>query len=297
MPLVSICIPAYNADKFISKALSSVREQSFTDWEIIIVEDGSKDNTEKMVTEIADKIQQPVHFHRHEKNMGLPATRNSGIKKAAGKYVALLDADDYWKSNHLESILALFEKDNADIVHSGSILFDSDTGKELSIRAPKPEQEKEFLISLYNHSYIIQPSSAVIKRNVFERIEYFDTDFKICDDMEFWFRAARSDCWFIYSGQQSCHYRKHGNALSSKSAELVEEIAQVYQKHLGWSAFPMNFQIKTTSRAFANAGRMHFRQNPNRSASCYFKAWKINPVQLQFFALALLGKVKATFSL
>ncbi len=296
MPLVSICVPAYNAEKYISETLSSVCNQKFADWELIVVEDGSKDNTEKLVKEIADNVQQPVHFHRHENNMGLPATRNSGIKQAAGKYVALLDADDYWKANHLESMVSLFEKYNADIIHSGSILFDSDTGKELSIRAPKPEQENEFLNSLYNHSYIIQPSSALIKRNVFERIEYFDTDFRICDDMEFWFRAARNDCRFIYSGQQTCYYRKHGRALSSKSADLVEEIAQVYKKHLGWSAFSLSLQIKTTSRAFANAGRMHFRANPTRSSSCYFKAWKINPVHLQFLALALLGKVKATFS-
>ena len=296
MPLVSICIPAYHAEKYISEALSSVCNQNFSDWELIVVEDGSDDRTEKMVNEVADKVQQPVQFHRHAKNMGLPATRNSGIKKATGKYVALLDADDYWKSNHLESIISLIEKDKADIAHSGSILFDSESGKELSIRSPKPEQETEFLNSLYDHSYIIQPSSAVINRNVFERIKYFDTDFNICDDMEFWFRAARNDCRFIYSGQKTCYYRKHENALSSNSAELVEEIAQVYLKHLGWPAYPMGFQIKTASRAFANAGRMHFGPNPSRSSSCYFKAWKINPVQLQFFALALLGKVKATFS-
>ena len=296
MPLVSICIPAYHAEKYIFEALFSVCNQKFTDWELIVIEDGSKDNTEKMVNEIADKVQQSVYFHRHAKNMGLPATRNSGIKKAVGKYVALLDADDYWKANHLESIIALFEKDNADIVHSGSILFDSETGKELSIRAPKPEQENEFLKLLYNHTYIIQPSSAVINRNVFARIENFDTDFNICDDMEFWFRAARSNCRFSYSGQQTCYYRKHKSALSSNSADLVEEIAQVYRKHLGWAAFPMSLQIKTASRAFANAGRMHFHSNPSRSSSCFFSAWKIKPVQFKYFAFALLGKVKAIFN-
>ena len=80
MPLVSICIPAYHAENYMSEALFSVCNQSFTDWELIVVEDGSKDNTEKLVNEIADKIQQPVHFYRHEINRGLPSTRNSGIK-------------------------------------------------------------------------------------------------------------------------------------------------------------------------------------------------------------------------
>ena len=289
--LVSICIPAYNADKFISKALSSVREQTFPDWELIVTEDGSEDNTEELVNDFACEIQQHVHYQRHENNQGLPATRNSGIKKAKGKFIALLDADDYWTPNHLESIVSLFKRDNAEIVHSGSILFDEESGRELSIRAPTPEQINKFPLSLYNHNYIIQPSSAVIDRNVFNRIQYFDINFKICDDLDFWFRAARSGYRILYTDQQTCYYRKHSSALSSRSRDLVEEVALVYKKHLDWSAFPLAQRLKITSRAFYSAGRMNLRSAPNKARELFIQAWKLKPVYVHLLAFSLLAGI------
>jgi glycosyltransferase involved in cell wall biosynthesis len=287
--LVSVCIPAYNADKYISKTLSSVREQSFTDWELIVTEDGSKDNTEELVNEFKSDMQQRILYQRHENNQGLPATRNSCIKKAKGKYIALLDADDYWAPDHLQSIVTLLEQGNAEIVHSGSILFDEDLGRELSIRAPTPEQINEFPLSLYNHYYIIQPSSAVIACNVFDRIQYFDLKFKICDDMDFWFRAARNDCRIVYSGEQTCYYRKHGNALSSRSVALVEEVAWVYRKHLDWTAFSLKHRLNTTSHAFASAGRMNLRNAPDKAWRLFVDAWKLKPIYMHFLAYSILA--------
>lgn len=291
MPLVSICIPAYNAEKYIAEALSSVRNQSFTDWELILVEDGSKDSTEKIVTNFAKEVSQRVIYQRHEDKQGPSASRNSCIKKADGEYIALLDADDYWAISHLETIVSHFLRSNADIVHSGSILFDDATGKELEIRAPLESQTDNFLISLYNHSYIIQPSSVVLRKKIFSKAGFFDHYFHYCEDMEYWFRAARAGCLFSYTGQNTCYYRKHDSALTAKSIKMTESFAEVYDKYLDWEAISKAVRLKKTTSAFASAGRMHFRQNPSRSSLFYYKAWKINPFQMQYFTLALIGKV------
>lgn len=297
MPLVSICIPAFKADKYISEALTSVREQCFTDWELIVTEDGSKDNLEEIVKCFANEVSQRVIFQRHKVNQGLSATRNSCIKKANGEYIALLDADDYWASTHLKTIINHILNSNADIVHSGSILFDNETGKELEIRAPLESHIDNFQNSLYSHSYIIQPSSVVIRKKVFSKIGYFDTYFRYCEDIDFWFRATRAGCVFLFTGKNTCYYRKHESALSAKSIKMAESIAEVYNKHLDWMDISRAMRLKMTTLAYASAGRMNFRKYPSRSSSFYFKAWIINPLQLHYFIFAFLGKLKATFSL
>ncbi len=79
MPALSVCVPAYNADRFLAETLESVRNQTFTDWELVVTEDGSRDGTERIVRDFAATVKQPVRYLRHEKNRGLPATRNTGI--------------------------------------------------------------------------------------------------------------------------------------------------------------------------------------------------------------------------
>ena len=91
MSKVSICIPAYNAEEYLADALESVRSQTFSDWELIVTEDGSKDRTEELVSRFAALLSQPVRYQRHSVNRGLPATRNSGLSAANSEWIALLD--------------------------------------------------------------------------------------------------------------------------------------------------------------------------------------------------------------
>src|ERR1039457_4756626 len=96
-PLVSICIPAYNAERFIPETLASVRAQTYKNWEVIVTEDGTKDSTEELLATFAKPVPQPVIYNRHEINRGLPHTRNTGIGAARGQWIAFLDADDFWE--------------------------------------------------------------------------------------------------------------------------------------------------------------------------------------------------------
>ena len=116
-PLVSVVIPVYNSELYIKKCLNSVLAQSFTDYEIIIINDGSNDNILKIIKEYQKKYSQILCFS-FIKNKGVAAARNEGIIKSSGKYIMFVDSDDYINKNMLRDMLKIAERDKADIVCS-----------------------------------------------------------------------------------------------------------------------------------------------------------------------------------
>jgi glycosyltransferase involved in cell wall biosynthesis len=288
MPLISICIPAYKAERYLEAALQSVKAQTFADWELIVTEDGSKDRAEEMVRAFAATVAQPVTYQRHEVNQGLPTTRNTGIASARGEFIALLDSDDYWAPHHLEKLVATQRAQNADLVHSGSILFDSDTGATLEHRRPSADQIAQFPVSLYAGTYIIQPSSVMVRKAVFARIGVYDTSFRYCEDLELWFRAAKNGVRFAFSGEDSCHYRKHASALSNQGAPMSIAAARAYSKHFDWPALNLTFRRARTAGLCEAAGRIHLRSDPGRAWGFFERAWQFrrNPKYLLFAWLA-----------
>lgn len=231
-PLISICIPAYNAERFLPATLESVRAQRFTDWELIVTEDGSKDATEDIVREFARSVPQPVRYDRHTQNLGLPATRNTGIASARGEWIALLDSDDVWTTGHLEAAAALMPGSPAELIHAGSVLFDSDSGRELEVRAPSSQMVTEFPRSLFNGEYVIQPSSVVLRRRLWEDVGGFDPTFRYVEDREMWIRCARTGAQFVYTGLNTCLYRKHSAAISRHGFAMALASARVYEKNI-----------------------------------------------------------------
>lgn len=105
--LVSIIMPSYNTEKYISESIESVLNQTYTSWELIIVDDCSKDDTEKIVKTYADAR---IHFYKNSKNRGAAVSRNRALKVAKGKWVAFLDSDDLWAKNKLEKQIKFMKK-------------------------------------------------------------------------------------------------------------------------------------------------------------------------------------------
>ena len=276
MPRISICIPAFNADPYLPVALESVRNQSFTDWELIVTEDGSKDGAEALVNAFSRTVEQPVVYQRHEVNQGLPATRNTGIAASRGEFVALLDADDYWAANHLQTVLDRLLETGADLGHSGSVLFDSDSGATLGLRAPSRLEIDGFPLSLFVGDYIIQPSSVVMRRSLWERAGGFDVSFRYVEDREMWLRCARVGGRFVFTGEATCYYRKHGAALSTHSAPMAIAWARAFDKQLDWDAIPEALRRRSASEAWIGAGRILQRSEPRRAAGFLGRAWHIS---------------------
>ncbi len=277
MPQVSICIPAYHAERYISETLKSVRDQSFPDWELIVIEDGSQDGTEEIVRQFPRDVSQNVVFQRHAQNRGLPATRNTAITQARAKLIALLDADDYWESDHLETIIASIAKSGADLAHSGSVLFDSDSRRTLGIRAPSPEQVRDFPRSLFVADYIIQPASVVLTKELWKQVGGFDESYRYVEDREMWLRCARSGARFHHTGKNTCYYRKHAAALSTHGAEMAIASARVFEQHLDWPEIPQNMRVSNASNAWVAAARILQRAEPRRASELLLRAQRIAP--------------------
>ena len=267
--MITICVPAYNADRYLAETLDSVRSQIFADWELILVEDGSKDRAEEMLNAFASQVRQSVRYVRHEKNAGLPVTRNTAIASARTEWIALLDSDDLWTSEHLNTLVKCSRSTGADLVHAGSQLFDSDTGRDLEIRAPTPEAIADFPLSLFDNRYIIQPASVMLKRSLWQRVGGFNPAFRYVEDREMWLRCARAGGRFAYSGLETCRYRKHASALSTHAAAMAEAAAAVFDQHLDWAELPKALRVRLASETWAAAGKLRQRKDP-RTASRHF---------------------------
>lgn len=188
MPKVSVIIPAYNHGRFLSETVSSVLAQTYQDFELVVVDDGSTDNTRQVVNIFRD----PKIKYLYQENRGLSAARNTGIHASAGEYIALLDSDDIWLPRKLELQVGLLDSHPAAaLVYSDAYLFDDQTG---TITGRFLDGKGVFSGKVLRHLLSIQfikPSTAVIRRSVFETVGYFDESIREVQDRDMWLRIAR----------------------------------------------------------------------------------------------------------
>lgn len=277
-PLISICIPAYNARRYLPATLAGVRNQSFTDWELIVTEDGSVDDVADLIHEFARTVPQPVHYQRQEKNLGLPATRNTGITAARGEWIALLDSDDVWTSSHLTALVACARSHpRIELVHAGSVLFDSETDRQLETRAPSPSVVRAYPLSLYLGDYTVQPSSVLLRKSLWARVGGFNPASRYMEDREMWLRCARAGAALAYTGGNTCLYRKHTSALSTHAGPMALAGAEVLAQHLDWSVINWHVRRRCTAEAWVAAGRIPLRTAPRMARDCFARAWRIRP--------------------
>ena len=130
MDLVSIIMPAYNCEKYIADAIHSVLSQTYTNWELLIVDDGSTDHTADIVGSFEDKR---IHFQRNTQNMGAALTRNKALQAAQGRYIAFLDSDDLWTPDKLKKQIAFMQKNGYDFTYTAF----RRTDKPLRVSGPR----------------------------------------------------------------------------------------------------------------------------------------------------------------
>jgi glycosyltransferase involved in cell wall biosynthesis len=294
-PLVTICVPAYQAARYLPETLASIRAQTFADWELIVTEDGSADPVENLVAAFASSVPQSVTYQTHPRNQGLPATRNTGIAAARGVWIALLDSDDLWTPDHLADLMLRARREPAaEFIHAGSVLFDSDTGRQIEIRAPTPATVRSYPGSLYLGDYSVQPSSVLLKKSLWARVGGFAPAYRYVEDREMWLRCARAGARFAFTERNTCHYRKHGSALTTHAAPMALASARVLQQHLDWNVIAAPIRQRVTAEAWISAGRLALRAAPRDARDCFSHAWQIqrSPRVAAYWLLAALFSLK-----
>jgi glycosyltransferase involved in cell wall biosynthesis len=181
---VSVVVAAYNAEQWISATLRSIFSQSCLPLEVIVVDDGSTDQTPR----ILESEETSIRYERQE-HRGQPAARNAGIRSARGEYVAFLDADDLWYPKKLESQIDFVDRTN-----SAWVICDADwidrTGKKVSLRSP-PLHEGNVLRTLFLENFI-KSATPIVRRKVFDEVGFFDErpEARIGEDWDMWLRIA-----------------------------------------------------------------------------------------------------------
>jgi glycosyltransferase involved in cell wall biosynthesis len=218
MPKVTIIIPTYNSSRFIRRTIGSVIAQTFRDWELIIIDDCSKDNTELVVREFT-KFDKRIKFLKTPENSGGPATpKNIGVEKAEGEYIAFLDHDDEWFPEKLEKQLRVFQNskdENLGLVSCYINLVDEKTKKTTT--KIKNFKEKDILFFLSQYNFFVTSSCIMIRKSVFDKVGKFDNHFSVSDDWDMWLRIIRSNYKVSLVKEFLVNYYTNGNNLSRLS--------------------------------------------------------------------------------
>ncbi len=188
MPFFSVIIPVYNKEKFIENTIKSVLQQSFVDFELILVNDGS---TDESVTKIENFSDNRITFYTKE-NGGASCARNFGLEKAKGNYITFLDADDYWYPDFLQEMASSIEEFPNHKIFSAAIEVENEKVVFPSQYSIKKSSEREivnyFIASM--KTTIICTSCAVFDKSVFEKVGHFDTEIKSGQDTDMWIRLG-----------------------------------------------------------------------------------------------------------
>ena len=229
-PLVSVIIPTYNSLDFLIETISSVlvNDPLMYEVEVIVVDDCSSDNTFQIISDRFSDIK----IIRNEKNLGVAASRNIGIKKSNGAFIAFCDADDLWEKDKLELQLKLFENSRVGMVCSDANSFDIDGIIEESLSRLRPLKRGNVLKSVL-HSNFIVTSSVLVRKDIFySEIGFFDASISYSSDFDMWIRILRK--WELdFSPQLLVHYRVLKNSISSNKEKVFSSKCEILESFCG----------------------------------------------------------------
>lgn len=226
-PLVSVVIPTYNHGHLISEAITSVLNQSYKNFEIIIIDNYSQDNTEEVVKSFKDKKINYIKFN----NKGIiAASRNIGIKNTKGELVAFLDSDDVWYKDKLKYSIKAFQK-NADIILSCHNEYCVRNNKIIKKYNYGPYTENMYYSLLFKKN-CVSTSAVVAKKDVLIKTGGFLEDEKFigCEDYEYWMRLSKEGK-FYFINKVLGEYRIHGTNIISNPIKLANNVFNVLELH------------------------------------------------------------------
>jgi len=276
--MISIIIPAYKAEKYIAETINSVLNQTYTDWELIIVDDGSTDNTAQIIKQFCEKDNRIQYSFKE--NSGVSDTRNKGMSMAKGELFALLDADDLWNSNKLEEVNKAFHKHKIDWLFSDVIdLYDDATE-----RIKKISKTSNFLnaLLLWNGKILTAPSGIVFRKQCYDDGFRFDKQFSTAADQDFVIQLASKYKGFHFD-KPLWKYRILNNSMSHDIALMEKDHIAVYRKAEKNKLFKSFwFKQKCFSNLYWILAGSWWKDGHNKKRGLYFifKALIANPFSI-----------------
>lgn len=226
-PSVSVIIPAYNVTDFIAETLKSVFAQTYTDYEVIVINDGSPDvaELEKVLEPYCDRI-----VYIKQQNRGVSGARNTGLRLARAPFVALLDGDDAWLPNYLAVQMEIIKKDpTTDVVYGNAILFGNKVyaGRKWMDMFPS-EGEVTFERLVSQQCNVL--TSVTARRETMLHVGLFDESLRSSEDFDMWLRITKKGGRIVYHRQVLFRYRSRPNSLSNERVRMCNQILKVLSK-------------------------------------------------------------------
>jgi glycosyltransferase involved in cell wall biosynthesis len=285
MPTVSVVIPTHNRDRFLKAAIQSVLNQTFQDFELIVVDDASTDRTVEVVQSFADPR---ITYIRHETNKGGAAARNNGIRNASGKYIAFLDDDDEWMKDKLRLQVHLIDRspDKVGLIYTGYEVVDRDTGRVRRVNIPtkRGDLSSELLL----HNCLGSTSSALLKRNCLKNAGLFDEALPSFQDYDLWIRISRR-YHFDYIELPLFKYHIHSTQIWTNPEAIVKGIAIMLSKYEN----DTNRMSKYFSHVLLRLGVLYcYASQTRKGRQAFLRAIRMYPFEIRHyfnFVLALFG--------
>src|SRR3990172_347270 len=281
-PLVSIVLPTYNCAAFLPHSIGSILAQTYNSYEIIVVDDGSIDNTKEVLTPFMQKINY-IYYHQ---NKGSHVARNIGIQSSRGKYIAFIDADDIWLPEKLQTDIEYFETHpEVNMVYSKHLNIDQN-GRMLDEASQKRLPSGNIFTQLFSEQNFIITSSVVVRKEIFETTGLFYEQLSNCQDWDMWLRIA---FYFKVGGINTplVKYRHNPHSLSKNRNNVLKYQKMVIDKI--YSNFKdkengINEKLykKRLASHYAKVGRYYLRMgDKNRANENFGLSLKNDPLNLR----------------
>lgn len=223
-------MPAYNAGKYIAESIKSVMSQTYNNWELIIIDDGSTDNTSAIIKQYTNADKR-ISYH-YQANARQGTARNTGIKKSKGSLIAFLDSDDLWLPNKLKIMMEEFKKNDQDLLFTDAYIFDDSFNIEKI-----PADQKRFMVTSaqykgtegLQHFLVfnrIPMLTTLIKKEVLVETNMF-SDRGICEDYELWLKLLIKGYTFRSIDLPLAAYRLHDQATTKNDKLAIDECIDV----------------------------------------------------------------------
>lgn len=267
MELVSIIIPLYNTEKYIIETIDSVIQQTYSHIEILVIDDGSTDNSAKLVQHIS-QTENRLQYH-YQTNKGVSSARNFGIEKATGQYLFFLDSDDVWLPNNIELRINTLKKNETIDWLFGSIeLIDENSKRLNSILTGSDENILNALLT-WNGDVITTPSTITIRKKCLKTIR-FDESLSTAADQDFVIQLA-SKLKGVYFSNPSVLYRILPNSMSRNISVMEKDHIQVFKKAQKNNLFvSQKIKRKCFSNLYWVLAGSWWKDGNNKARGCYF---------------------------
>ena len=266
-PKVSVIIPVYNSKQFIGQTIDSVFNQEYQDFEVIIVDDGSCDGTEKVISKYKDRL-----TYIRKENEGISIARNTGIEQTRGEYIAFIDHDDIWLPEKLREQISLLDNNKEiRICFSDAYIIDEKGRRNGTLFKISPPYSGMVFRQLLEENFI-PVITAVVKKEVFKGTGLFNPRYRIAEDWDFFLRVSkRYPVAFI--NRPLAEYRIHAGSFSRQRDIMLTEAISIMNKYTGSLDKTTARTVEMRKRKFQfNLGVIYLQEGMRNKARDFFLA-------------------------